>query len=160
MKNYKKIVSLLLVLVGLIATSFYFFRGDAMFWSSEEVQVPVTQQKETEAVVKKEKQDTLVLSTTTPNGVVLKITAELCSLKEYNEASCFGSGRIGPFTYEKVSLYDLVSTEEETGFGLIVETDLETLLYKVLVSNASGGALLVEDYAFYKDFIIIYFKNH
>ena len=159
MKNYKKTISVLLVLIGLVMILFYFFKGSETL-PREEVQALVTQQKEAETVVKKEQQDTLVLSTTTPNGVVLKITAELCSLKEYNEASCFGSGRIGPFSYEKVSLYDLVSTEEETGFGLIVETDLETLLYKVLVSNANGGALLVEDYAFYKDFIIIYFKNH
>lgn len=159
MKNYKKTTSVLLVLIGLVVILFYFFKGSETL-PQEEVQAPVTQQKEAETVVKKEKQDTLVLSTTTPNGVVLKITAELCSLKEYNEASCFGSGRIGPFSYEKVSLYDLVSTEEETGFGLVVETDLETLLYKVLVSNASGGALLVEDYAFYKDFLITYFKNH
>lgn len=159
MKNYKKTISVLLVLIGLVMILFYFFkRSEAI--PLEEVQAPVTQQKEAETVVKKEKQDTLVLSTTTPNGVVLKITAELCSIKEYNEASCFGSGRIGPFTYENVSLYDLISTEEETGFGLVVETGLETLLYKVLVSNASGGALLVEDYAFYKDFLITYFKNH
>ena len=159
MKNYKKTISVLLVLIGLVMILFYFFKGSETL-PREEVQALVTQQKEAETVVKKEQQDTLVLSTTTPNGVVLKITAELCSLKEYNEASCFGSGRIGPFSYEKVSLYDLVSTEEETGFGLVVETDLETLLYKVLVSNASGGALLVEDYAFYKDFLITYFKNH
>ena len=158
MKNYKKTISVLLVLIGLAMILFYFFKRSETL-PKEEVQVAVTQQKEAEAVVKKQKQDTLVLSTTTPNGVVLKITAELCSLKEYNEVSCFGSGRIGPFSYEKVSLYDLVSTEEETGFGLVVETDLETLLYKVLVSNASGGALLVEDYAFYKDFLITYFKN-
>lgn len=101
----------------------------------------------------------VTLSTTTPNSAPITIVIEPCDVGAYDVAACFGSGRIGPMTYGNIALYDLVSTDSETGFGIVVDEGEETLLFRVRVTDSNGAMLMPDDYAFYRDYIVNYFKN-
>ncbi len=101
----------------------------------------------------------VTLSTTTPNSAPITVMIEPCDVGAYDIATCFGSGRIGPMAYGNIALYDLVSTDSETGFGIAVDEGEETLLFKVKVTDSNGADLIQEDYSFYRDYIVTYFKK-
>ena len=101
----------------------------------------------------------VTLSTTTPNSAPITIVIEPCDVGAYDVAVCFGSGRIGPTIYGNIGLYDLVSTDSETGFGVAVDEGEETLLFRVRVTDSNGAMLMPDDYSFYRDYIVNYFKT-
>ncbi len=94
-----------------------------------------------------------------PQGRQVVMVVEECDPRFYKESVCFGSGRaLLKNTKASIKIYSLVSSDDQSLFGVSLIRATSSRLFTVAFKNKDGNSVFHDEYQFFIGKIYSYFS--